>query len=220
MNRFWLVVIVFILFVAIVFGGMTLFARTAESTIISDRSCQPPCWLRIQPGRTSVSEAVSILEREDIEIMPWADLSENGKIGWMFHFPNKDSAGYIYFIDGKVGAISIQTTGSLTLTEAFKKLGVPDYYWTRFEKIDGQDWLEVFFMYPQDGFIVKVSYNISLLAESDAVDILGDQPVDRVVYFDPAMYDTILRARILFNEDRETIIEGLEPWQGFGEISY
>jgi len=154
-----------------------------------------------------------------MEIMPWVDLSENGKIGWMFHFPVKDSAGYIYFIDGKVGVISIQTTGALTLVEAFEKLGEPDVYWTRFENIDGQDWQEVFFIYPQAGYAIKVSYNVLLTEKSTALEILGEQPVDRVVYFDPGQYDVILSSQIIFHEDRETIIERQKPWQGFGNIS-
>lgn len=221
MKRILLVVVCLILFTGIVSGAMMLISNRARTTVVTDTSCDPPCWRRIQPGQTTAWEAVSFLEgmRDVSSIMQW-DERYGGKIAWMFRFPAKDSAGYLYCLDSRVAAISIMTLGSLTLAEAFERFGEPDYMWMRYNEVELRPWLEIIFAYPTSGVFARVDIELPVAEENASVDITGNSPVGRIIYFDPAQYEYLLSSRILFREDRQTIMERSQPWPGLGVISY
>lgn len=224
MKRFIVVVGGLILFTGILSGVLSFLAARRESSVVTDTSCDPPCWHRIQPGQTTPWEAVDILLGlpgvASDSIRQWGDDDQASEIAWKFTPPVRDSAGYIYSLDGRVAAISLMTIGSLNLSEAFEKLGEPDYMWLRYRKVEGRHWLEVSLMYPTEGFVVTVDVDLPVEAESLSVEITGNSPVWRVVYFDPARYEDLLDSRTLFKEDRQTILHGLRAWQGLGVISY
>jgi len=221
MKRFLVTVVCLLLFIGIAFGAMLLLGNIGKSTVITDTTCDPPCWHGIQPGQTTPWEAVSILEEMGVGGMQqWGESDEKSEIAWMFHYPVGDSAGYIYSLDGRVAAISIHTSGSLTLAEALEKLGEPDSMWMHYEKIEWRHWLEIILVYPTRGFFVEIDIELPSTEESALVEIKGNSPVDKVIYFDPAWYEYFLSSRTFFREDEQTILERLQPWPGLGEISY
>jgi hypothetical protein len=192
--------------------------------VIADTSCDPPCWQRIQPGQTRPWKAVDILLGiqgvNPGSIQQWGDHSSTSEIAWAFTHPLPDSAGYIYSLDGRVAAISLKTLGSLTLAEAFERLGEPDSMWIRYRDTGWRHWAEVILVYPIEGFFVRVDADLPLENESASVELGGNSLVGRVIYFDPARYEDLLSSRMLFKEDKQTILDKLQPWPGLGVISY
>lgn len=223
MKRFLLVSAFLILFILVAAGTLTLIKHYSTfSTIITDTSCNPPCWHTIQPGQTTMWNAVSILENMQnvYSIMPWED-RYGDKISWNFRYPVKESSGYIYCTDNKVVAISLLTYGSLTVAEALERFGEPDFSWTRYKETIDRRWLEIILVYPTKGIFVRVEIKLPNSTQSvSAIHMDGNNPVGRVIYIDPIQYEYLLSSRILFREDEQTILERLQPWQGLGEVSY
>jgi len=223
MKRFLLVLILIILAIFIIGAVLTLYRQhNSFSTLISDPSCEPPCWQKIQPGETTTWQAVSILEKTPhvASINQWDDRNGN-KVAWDFRYPVRESSGYIYFSDNTVMAISFLTYGSLSVAEAMDYFGAPDYFWVRYKETFERHWLEVILAYPAQGVFVR--FDIELSAETDqtfSVSMKENNPVGRVIYFDPTQYEYLLGARILFTEDEQTILERQQPWQGLELITY
>jgi hypothetical protein len=222
MKQFLIVIAFLILFILVAFGVLSFLGNAGESVVISDTLCDPPCWHRIQPGETTPWEAVSILEgmRTVGRIAQWGEVDEESKIAWIFQYPARDGGGYIYFLDDRVVAISINPASSLTLADALERLGEPDYQWIRYRETAARRWVESILVYPTRGFFVRVDIELPFAGEGTSVDIEGYSLVGRVVYFDPDQYEYLLSSRTIFREDEQTILERLEPWSGLGEISY
>jgi hypothetical protein len=222
MKQFLIVIVFLILFIGVAFGVLSFLSNVGESTVITDTLCDPPCWHKIQPGQTTPWEAVSILQGMQTvgEIAQWGEADEESKIAWIFHRPARDGGGYIYFLDDRVVAISMNPAGSLTLADALEKLGEPDYRWIRYRKTAARRWVEIILVYPTRGFFVQVDIELPFAGESTSVDIEGNSLVGKVVYFDPDQYEYLLNSRTIFRESEQTILERLEPWPGLGSISY
>ncbi|MFC1996928.1 hypothetical protein ACFLXI_04895 [Chloroflexota bacterium] len=223
MKRFLFVSILIVLIIFVVGTALTLYRQyNSLSTIMESTSCSPPCWQNIYPGETTTWEAVSILERtQNVGTITQWDERYGSKIGWDFRYPVRESSGYIYFADDTVMAISLLTYGSLSVTDALDLFGEPDYFWMRYKETFERHWLEVILAYPTQGIFVR--FDIKLSDETDqsfSVRMEANNPVGRVIYFDPMLYENLLDSRILFTEDQQTIRTRQQPWHGLEVISY
>ncbi|HEY62805.1 MAG TPA: hypothetical protein G4N95_09175 [Anaerolineae bacterium] len=223
MKRFLVVSSLIVIFILIIVEALTFFRQyTSFSKVITDTSCKPPCWQKIQPGETTVWEAVSILDKTQYVsgITQW-DERYGSRIFWAFQYPVRESSGSIYCTDDTVIAISLLTNGSFSLAESLEYFGEPDYLWTGYKETSERHWLEVTLGYPTQGVFIRVDIELSdetdrsLLAHMEA-----NNPVGRVIYFDSTQYDYLLDSRILFTEDKQTILSRQQPWSGLGVISY
>jgi hypothetical protein len=223
MKRLLLVSILIVLIIFIIGAVLTLYwQHNSFSTVITDISCKPPCWQKIQPGETTTWQAVSILEKtRNVATITQGDERYGSKISWDFQYPVRESSGFIYFSDDTVMAISFLTYGSLSVGEALDYFGDPDYFWMRYKQTFERHWLEVILAYPTQGIFVR--FDIGLSEETDqnfSVSMKVKDPVGRVIYFDPTQYEYLLGSRILFIEDEQTILKRQQPWHGLEVITY
>ncbi len=143
-------------------------------------------------------------------------------IAWTFAQPSNDFAGYAYLVENKVAIMSFVTARSVTLGQVLERLGEPELMYTRYAKNSAGKWLDVYMLYPQAGYLVKV--DLDLPAGPDAnpiqVELSKKSPVTRLVYFDPAQYDYLLRSRLIFPVEKKVVVENLQPWPGLGMLTY
>jgi hypothetical protein len=223
MKRFLIAIILIVLIIFVVGTVLALYrVYNSHSVIIEDTSCNPPCWQRIHPGKTTTWEAVSILEKTQTvgAITQW-DERYGSKIAWDFRYPARESSGYIYITDNTILAISLLTYGSLSVAEALDQFGEPDYFWVRHKETSERHWLEVVLVYPSQGIFVRFDIELSdVTDQSFSVQMQEDNPVSRVIYFDPTQYEYLLGSRILFTEDEHMIQARQQPWYGLEVITY
>jgi len=226
MNRFNLdnynffhVVIILCIFIFGAAGLLFFLSRKGPSVLLSDEKCAPPCWNGISPGETKTWEAVDIL----LDTPKVGEIHETGNareraIQWLFMHPVQESGGYLYPIDDLVGAISFQTYDTFSLAAIFDLLGEPDEFWLRYKKTEYRRWIEVVFVYPLEGYVVRADVELNPNVDTSTIEIAPSSPVTRVIYFNPEFYPQLIESRVLFVEDKDTIENRLQLWNGFGEI--
>jgi hypothetical protein len=107
----------------------------APVPILSNSTCEPPCWNNIQPGETTKDEAVLILnglpevDRTTITLNgePW-DIFDDAIY---FSFRDSNVVGRMYINKGKVSFVEVFNKDNnpldITLGEAIARLGEPEY---------------------------------------------------------------------------------------------
>lgn len=225
MKSFLLLVLSILLFIALALGAISGLDQllSNSSAILTSTSCDPPCWNGVTPGQEdpwAIYETISSLEGVDsasvtINTDKQARVSN---ISWNFQRPSPDAQGVIYFKDDRVQAISILTVDSLKLGQLVEKLGAPESYWTRLGHREFNDYLTVTLVNPSKGFAVDVL--LDLKAGKNQVTVKESTPVFRVVYFDPASFDSLLETRIIIDSPAATRTGSFHPWTGFGPIPF
>jgi len=112
------------------------------------------------------------------------------------------------------------TMGCMDVGEALAKYGEPDSMWVRYRDIEYRSSLEVVLNYPAQGVFVRVEIELLVSEEDKTAHLKEGSPIGRVIYYDQAQYDYLIDSRVLFREDRETILERLQAWSGTGMVSY
>ena len=153
-------------------------------------------------------------------IREWTKGNETTQIAWKFQRPAGDTAGYTYFQDDRVTAISISTIGSLNLNELFDVLGEPKTMVALSRKTGTRHWIELNLIYPDEGFLVEIDIDRQAYVQQNQVEITEETPVYRVVFFEPSMYDDLLGKGVLIDKPIDTITSNIQPWPGFGLINY
>jgi hypothetical protein len=234
MKRFVSVAAGLLLFIGIMVGIITVLSnirRFPPSTVITSTECDPPCWYGIRPGETTPQEVIGILINLDLvsamggwpnEPMFKRETPELSQITWTFIRTEAvgDIEGCAYLQDDRVIAISLRTLGSLTISEAFDRLGEPELVLTRFHKSDYREWVRVILIYPTDGYQVEVDINLSVATQDNQVEVTADTPVYRVQYFDPSQYEHLIGWRILIDGLGIAALDNARPWQGLGKITF
>ncbi|MFZ3069577.1 MAG: hypothetical protein WA110_00425 [Anaerolineaceae bacterium] len=223
MKKFLLSVAEVVAFVAVVLGLIFLFKNVSRqpSVILTSTECDPPCWYGIEPGQTNSSQILEKLDNiEGIEITSLTSNYDNNDnleyIYWVFERPTVDSIGTIYFKDDQVSAIAILTVDSLNLNELLTKLGEPGQYWTEIEYGENRKYLDVFFLYPTQGYLAEVLLDIEY--GENQVIIQEETPVFKVAYFAPQMFQELWGTRILIDKEVNTRTGTFIPWEGYGSI--
>ncbi len=223
MKSFLIIILSILLFIALTVGAISGLDKllSKPSVVLTSTSCDPPCWNGIYPGQEdpwAVYEIVNSIEGVDQNSITF----ENDKqdrvtdIYWYFQRPAPDVQGVVYFKDDRVEAISILTVDSLKLGRLFDRLGEPKSYWTTLGRREYEEFLTVTLVNPDKGFAVDVL--VDLKAAESQVTLKESTPVFRVVYFDPAAFDSLLAGRILFDSPAATRTGSFLPWPGFGPI--
>lgn len=234
MKRFFFVVAGILLFFGIIVGIITILANTRQwppSTVITSTECDPPCWYGIWPGQTTPQEAIGILVNLDLvssmdglpyEPMFKRETPQLSRTTWTFSRTGSvgDVEGCAYLHDDRVIAISLSTLGSLTISDAFERLGDPELVLSRIHKSDTREWIRVILIYPTDGYQVEVDINVSASAQDNQVEITADTPVYRVIYFTPSQYEYLVGMKILIDGLGISALDNARHWQGFGKITF
>ena len=206
MKRFLFVVVCLLLFIGVAYGVLATLADLSRppSSILTSTECAPPCWHGIRPGETTSWGMLDFLLGQDWvnggSIRESTKGNETTRIAWKFQRPAGDTAGYAYFQDGRVTAISINTIGSLNVHELFEVLGDPKTMVALSRETSTRHWIELNLIYPDEGFLVEVDIDLQTDPQQNQVEITEETPVHRVVFFEPSMYDDLLEERVLIDE--------------------
>ena len=226
MKRFALVVAGLILFFGIVFAVLTILAELSRpsSSIVTSTECDPPCWHGIRPGVSTSWNVLDYLLSQNWvisdSIYEWTEGNETKQIAWKFQRPAGDTAGYAYFLDDKVTAISISTIGSLDISEVVELVGEPNSMVALYKETSIRQWVEISLIYPNKGVLVQVDIDLDNSVTQGMVEITEENPVYRVTYFNPELYDQLLGERNLIDESSEIILNNIQSWSGFGLVRF
>jgi hypothetical protein len=233
-RRFISVAAGVLLFIVIMVGIITVLAklrRWPPSTVITSTECDPPCWYGIWPGETTPQETIGILVNLELvsSMNGWPEepkfkreTPELSRITWTFSRTGTvgDIEGCAYLQDDHVIAISLSTLGSLTISEAFDRLGEPELVLASLNKHREENRIRVILIYPKDGYQIEANIKPSVATQDNQVEITASIPVYRVIYFDFRQYDHLINMGILLNGLGKTALDDAIPWQGFGRITY
>ena len=213
------------LFVLLLLGGLYLVRNLNRqpSVVLSDDTCQPPCWNTIQPGVTTSDQAFTILSETDgVEL---ATLQENLTLGgavrsisWLFSRPVEDTAGEIYFQDDRTALISILTVNTLKLGDITARLGSPEQYWTAIGRGENREYVTVGLLAPTRGYQVELVINLQDQASS--VQIKDSTRVFKVKYFAPAMLNELLARNDLIPNTAIQEANNLPAFPGPGWLEF
>jgi hypothetical protein len=198
--------------------------------ILSNPTCQPPCWKNIRPGETTKEEAVSLLK--ELPEVDSTTIALNGKPWNIFediiYFGFKDSEvhGRVYISNDKAVFIEISRVGDLeldtTFGEAVNMLGEPEYIINI--PISGGLPLApktnfiIIAIQPERGF--GFDYDTRYLPGYQKAELLPENKLRGITFFDPAFFDQLLEAgffspgHLHSNETRKYMI----PWEGYGAL--
>jgi hypothetical protein len=195
------------------------------STILEDKSCTPPCWHNIIPGLSTKKEVLANLRTlneidqqsiQDAEAV-WGKFSP--KVYWQFIGSSGDKEGDIYFENDIVTLIEIRPKkGALVLDNVLKKLGEPEQILAIADSIEGVRWLNIYILYPKKG-VILFDY-IRPFRNSDLAEINGKHQIMAVFYIDANIFYDVMVNNQSLKLDPEAIQKGIQPWKGYGEITY
>ena len=211
----------FIILLLVAGLGLLRNVSSQPSTILSDTSCQPPCWNTIQPGVTTSDEVYSILgEMEGVGLV-----QENRTMGgtlrsifWYFTRPVEDISGEIYFQGDHVALISILTVNSLKLGDITTRLTQPEQYWTALGRGENREYVTVGLIAPSKGYQVELVINLQ--NNANFVLIKDSTPVFKVQYFDPAHLNELLTKNTLIPSTATQDALQLPFWAGPGRLEF
>lgn len=207
--------------VAAVIAVMLTACQPRPSIILTDTSCVPPCWRQIEPGRSTIREALTALSaipELDTPVDDIAAVEQRGYEGWLFTSRVRESSGSVHFVGDRVTLIWFTLRNPLRLEELISRFGEPEQVSAISGWADSR-WLNIAFLYPEKGVIAR-HLDVRFWPETRPAVIRPDLPIAEVIYFDPNLYDELLRSRDLIPEDYEIILGSLRPWRGFGETPY
>jgi hypothetical protein len=209
--------------------AVTLAACNKTTTtvqLISNNICNLPCWQSIVTGKSSTEEVIGLLnnneniDQKSIYLIekPWNIFDEQVK----FTFQEKNLSGEIYFIDDEAVLISLFGDMGLNFSKAIEILGLPKYIITipTYSGPPGSMNMnfQIFSLIPNDG--IEFSYSTSDHGLKSKTELLPENNISRISFFDPNMYNNLLDAGI-FSEGLLNSLETtkyLVPWSGYGEI--
>ncbi len=172
--------------------------------------CLPPCFYGIIPGKTTLTEAGSLLGVAS---------PDEESLGWWTKAPQRPwyAAGQllpsnIWFRNGLVSSINIYEQQDVTLQEIVDKYGAPEAV-----TIGNPDIYNL-----ADFILIYASRGVAFLGKFQPGDIPYKQYtpiptilVDQEIYF-PPMPAASLTPEIVVRWQMGASVEGIYPWRGFG----
>jgi len=211
------------IFILVLVAGLGLLRKVSSqpSVILSDTSCQPPCWNNIQPGVSSSDQVYFILSQMESIGSTMENTTMGGdlrSISWLFTRPIPDIEGTIYFQDEQVSLISILTINSLNLGDILARFEPPTQYWTAIGSGENRAYLTVGLLNPSQGYQVELL--IDLEGKTNRVEIKDSSPVYKVKYFDPADLTVLLTKNTLIPSSAAQDAPQLPLWAGPGTLEF
>jgi|WetSurMetagenome_2_1015567.scaffolds.fasta_scaffold112389_2 hypothetical protein len=198
-------------------------SRTPALTpVISDPTCEPPCWANIHPGKTTEMDVENIL-RDNPSVKDDSIYKRplEGFEGMIWNFKD-GSDGQVRFKNGVVWSLGfaspINGSVNITLEQAIKKYGEPEYVFSRFVPVV-PNWGAITFLYPKKG----ITYSYSSHVERNKYQgiLRPETPITSISYFPPENYQEIYDKSFINPPDwtAEIVKASIYPWNGYGNIS-
>jgi hypothetical protein len=199
-----------------------LAACRGQSTVLTDKTCQAPCWKGINPGRSTVPQVVSILKQlpevKATSILVNKVDADRSNVFAQFSQSSAELDIRVYTWDQVAVAIYFDVRGALTFAEVFSLTGDPESVYAESGCADSR-WLSIGLLNKTRG--IYMTYFDSSFHDGQKAKLSADSPVSDLVYFDPANYDKVLQSAAIREAGQlSTFSSNLKPWTGFGEVSY
>lgn len=184
--------------------------KSLDSTLVKNNTCEPPCWNGIIPGKSTYSEAVSVLDKlKNSNPGSYKDavVGERKVISW-----TREGRKHIEILMDEVVVHSVCFSGtSGTLDDILQVFGEPDNFY-RGRTIDSPDifWIELY--YPQKGLNVSVRGKVQ---PGKQIFITPEMPVTLVLYSVPGTMEELL----VYTHGEQWKSVRLQEWKGYGEIN-
>jgi hypothetical protein len=195
-----------------------------KSLILRDPVCEAPCWHGIHPGISSMSDVLTQLagmpEVKKIATGNSQTPGELDRVSWNFNPGVIECGGYVFLTNRLVSVIEVDTCGALTLSEIVVKFGNPNEVSAVASQREIR-WLNISLLYPQSGLAV-VAVEEGPWPLDRPGRIAQEQQVEHVFYFNPELYDVLLRSDSFLRVGacENEILSSLQPWRGFGDITF
>ncbi len=180
--------------------------------------CQPPCFLGITPGTTTMTETIQLFSRmPDIQITSgplFIDESEHMELSWDFDTPTPDDGGRLMTdINGRTISFIDLSTGrdqNLVLAEIIESFGQPDHVYL--SDCRGRTQCVVHVIYVTSGMVIETL----LPAEENndytrSVEISADVRTEEIWFFPPGEDGY----RGAFGFWANYLSESQLPWNGY-----
>lgn len=190
----------FIIFLQLFVSGCS----KTDSDLVGNEKCSPPCWMGIQPGKTTKDDAVKLLKEIEADGGGRLTILDTGIIKWL---NNSKKNYYLYTDSDLIVKVEINfRTKSMDLDEVISLFGEPSNL--HLGKIrDGGYFISVF--YPEKGLVFVAGGDKSLY------EIYPSMPIALVYFLQPSDIVTIVPS--LFGKDivSETLAN-IQEWNGYG----
>jgi hypothetical protein len=208
---------------------LSLFACTRSTThrvssVIQDKSCSPPCWEQITPGKTARKEVKSLLEEiswvKKDSIKDAYTVSPDDSIKWMGSSTAADYSGRVFFNNEVVSLITISPSkGVLNFADIISRLGDPENI--HILKMKGEkDIISVFILYPSKGYGFQDYYEYSNANLESVIEVNPDEDVKQVWYGEPKRFYDYLTEGQIGRLPESIIKQGIQEWNGFSKYPY
>lgn len=188
--------------------------------VLQDDTCKAPCWRNIEMGKTEVEQTIELLSR-----MP--DVDPNSiRQGRNPHTGVEGiSAGFLYdesnlelrFQNGKVVSIHFSFEKDISLSNAIKIFGEPDYLYSFALKGDPTVYLTVNLLYPELGVCLYHQNKGLVLKVPKEYRISGSLNISRIYYVDPSLPQGQIMYGCLSGGDESELNLIRQEWMGFVE---
>jgi len=211
--------LVFLLLAAAILAG----CQPKKSILLEDTLCQYPCWQNIQPGVSSSEDALNILRGATFlaatsSAIPRKVDDVRSYSSWGFIDGLSETSGRITYFDNTVAYIEFDVLGNLRIKEMIAYYGEPELISVITGWGDSR-WLMVYWIYPDKGVLIT-HFDHSWRPSGEYARITPELPVDRVYYFDPALYDTLVKTVFFESTDQEVVQKSIQPWGDFGLVPF
>ncbi len=195
--------------------------KPIESNVVLDKTCSPPCWQNIEPGKTNRQEALSILnsvsEINQKTIKIKTNVYPNDGYDWDFEPGHGDMWGRVFFEDNIVLAINFfPDNNSLPLQLAIDVLGTPENIMAVHIHEETQ-YLIIYFLWPSKGIVLESI--LHKFQSGDTLKIDSDTQIDAFWYTESQIFSQMMTSMYIANLDPELLKEGPHPWTGYGDIT-
>jgi hypothetical protein len=175
-----------------------------DSALVGNEKCSPPCWIGIQPGKTTKVDAVKLLKGIEANGGGRLTILDTGIIKWL---DNSKKNYYLYTDGDLIVKVEIDfRSDSMDLDEVISLFGEPASL--HLGKLrDGGYFVSVF--YPEKGLVFVAGGDKSLY------EIYPSMPIALVYFLQPSDISTIVPS--LFGKDivSETLAN-IQEWNGYG----
>jgi len=201
------------------------------SAILTDSTCEPPCWNTITPGKTTKEEAIKIINTSGFIRDKIDEESQGHQFGleffaWNF---NHNGSGVIFLQQGKVFLIEFGSKPkesmfdrveeiNVTLSQAIEKYGEPEVVFSAFNP-DIPAWGWITFLYPEQGLDFYYSSHIERTKYQNV--LRPETPISSINYYLPEnsteIFDKFFIGKSEWTE--EEVNASIYPWKGYGSIA-
>jgi hypothetical protein len=197
--------------------------QAKKSILLEETLCEPPCWQNIQPGVTSSEDVVKILRETKIlastpSAVPRKIDDMRSDSSWIFIDSLSEESGRITYFNDRVAYIRFHVNNNLRIGKMIDFYGEPELL----SVISGWNdsrWLEVRWIYPTQGVLIT-HFEHNWRPKGNYANITPDLPVYEVYYFDPNLYEILVKT-VFFQLTKQDIIQqSIQPWVDYGLVPY